>query len=287
MSTISAAAVNELRKRTDMPMMDCKKALLEVGGDMDKAIEWLRSQNSKMQAKRAMNETAEGRVGIVIDAASQSAAIVEVRCESAPVAKSDQFISMVDDLAKAVLANKPESLEQFVTQPLPGASVTVTDRINEVIGLIRENMKVQRLKRLESGVFGSYVHHDGTLGVLIQLKGSGSHDEVLRDICAHIAALNPMYAKLEDVPAETLAKEKEIALQQIEADPKNAGKPANILEKIVEGKLKTWGAEYVLLEQPIANQAKYDKKTVGQLIKAAGLELVGYVRYKVGEVTVS
>lgn len=287
MSTISAAAVNELRKRTDMPMMDCKKALLEVGGDMDKAIEWLRSQNSKMQAKRAMNETAEGRVGIVIDAASQSAAIVEVRCESAPVAKSDQFISMVDDLAKAVLANKPESLEQFVTQPLPGTSVTVTDRINEVIGLIRENMKVQRLKRLESGVFGSYVHHDGTLGVLIQLKGSGSHDEVLRDICAHIAALNPMYAKLEDVPAETLAKEKEIALQQIEADPKNAGKPANILEKIVEGKLKTWGAEYVLLEQPIANQAKYDKKTVGQLIKAAGLELVGYVRYKVGEVTVS
>jgi elongation factor Ts len=286
MSTITAAAVNELRKRTDMPMMECKKALQEANGDMDKAIEWLRSQNSKMQAKRALNETAEGRVGAYIDPATQNAAIIELRCESAPVAKSDQFIALVNDLARGVAENNPESVDKFLTQPISATKGTATDRINEAIGLLRENMKVQRLQRFQGGVFGSYVHHDGTLGVLMQLKGNGGNPEVLRDVCAHIAALNPVYAKTEDVPADILAKEKEIALQQIQADPKNAGKPANILEKIVEGKLKTWAGENVLLEQPIANQAKYDKKTVGQLIKAAGLELVGYVRYKVGEVAV-
>lgn len=286
MSTISAAAVSELRKRTDMPLMDCKKALQEANGDMDKAIEWLRSQNSKMQAKRALNETAEGRVGIFIDPANQNAAIIEVRCESAPVAKSEQFVTLTYDLARAVAENNPTSVDEFLKQPLSGTKGTVTDRLNEVIGLIRENMKVQRYQRLYGGTFGEYIHHDGTLGVLLQLKGTGGSPEVLRDICAHIAALNPVYAKLEDVPADILAKEKEIALQQIQGDPKNAGKPANILEKIVEGKLKTWGSENVLLEQPIANQAKYDKKTVGQLLKAAGLELVGYVRFKVGEVAV-
>jgi elongation factor Ts len=286
MSTITAAAVNELRKRTDMPMMECKKALQETNGDMEKAIEWLRSQNSKMQAKRALNETAEGRIGIYVDPATENAAIIEMRCESAPVAKSEQFIALAYDLARAVAENNPESLDQFLTQPVSGTTGTVTDRINEVIGLIRENMRVQRFRRLQGGVFGSYIHHDGTLGVLLQLKGSGGNPEVLRDVCAHIAALNPVYAKSEDVPADIIAKEKEIALQQIQADPKNAGKPANILDKIVEGKLKTWAGENVLLEQPIANQAKYDKKTVGQLLKAEGLELVGYVRYKVGEVTV-
>src|SRR5262249_33821455 len=160
-------------------------------------------------------------------------------------------------------------------QPLSGTKGTVTDRINEVIGLIRENMRVQRFRRLYGGTFGEYVHHDGTLGVLIQLKGKGGSAEVLRDIAAPIAAPHPVYAKTEDVPADILAKEKEIALQQIQSDPKNSGKPANILEKIVEGKLKTWAGENVLLEQPIANQAKYEKKTVGQLLKTAGLELVG------------
>jgi elongation factor Ts len=202
------------------------------------------------------------------------------------VAKSDQFMAMVYDLARGVAENNPESVDQFLTQPLSPTKGSVTDRINDVIGLIRENMRVQRFQRLYGGVFGEYVHHDGTLGVLLQTKGTGGNAEVLRDICAHIAALNPVYAKTEDVPADILAKEKEIALQQIQGDPKNAGKPANILEKIVEGKLKTWAGENVLLEQPIANQAKYDKKTVGQLLKAAGLELVGYVRYKVGEVAV-
>jgi elongation factor Ts len=289
MTQITAASVNELRKRTDMPLMDCKKALQEANGDMDKAIEWLRSQNSKMQAKRALNETAEGRVGVYIDPATENAAIIEVRCESAPVTKSEQFIAMVGELARAVAENNPESVDQFLTQSISGFKGTVTDRVNEVIGLIRENMKVQRFQRLSGGQFGHYVHHDGTLGVLLQVKGAKAgqiNEEALRDVCAHVAAMSPQYLQVGDLPAEVVTREKDMALRQIQEDPKNAGKPANILEKIVEGKLKTWYAENVLVEQPIANQQKYDKKTVAQVLKGVGVEPVRYVRYKVGEVAV-
>jgi elongation factor Ts len=286
MSQITAAAVNELRKRTDLPMMECKSALQEAGGDMDKAIVLLRERFAKVAVKRGMNETAEGRVGVYVDPATENAAIIEVRCESAPVVKSDQFIALARDLARAVAENNPESVDQFLTQKVSGTSGTVTDRVNEVIGLIRENMKVQRFARLYGGKFGHYVHHDGTLGVLIQVKGEKVNDEVLRDVAAHIAALNPPYTRVADLPADVVAKEKELALKQIQDDPKNVGKPANILEKIAEGKLKTWYGENVLIEQLVANQQKYDKKTVGQVLQGAGLDVVKFVRFKVGEVAV-
>jgi elongation factor Ts len=286
MSTITAAAVNELRKRTDLPIMECKTALQEAGGDMERAIVLLRERFAKVAVKRGMNETAEGRIGVYVDPATENAAIIEVRCESAPVVKSDQFIALAADLARAVAENNPESLDQFLTQKISAEKGTVTDRINEVIGLIRENMKVQRYARLYGGKFGHYVHHDGTLGVLIQVKGEKVNDEVLRDVAAHIAALNPPYTQVADLPADVVAKEKELALKQVQEDPKNAGKPANILEKIVEGKLKTWYGENVLTEQLIANQQKYDKKTVGQVLQGAGLDVVKFVRFKVGEVAV-
>ncbi|MGL4423302.1 MAG: translation elongation factor Ts [Gemmataceae bacterium] len=284
MTTISAAAVNELRKRTDMPLMDCKKALTESAGDMEKAVEWLRSQNSKVRDKRGANETAEGRVSVFIDTEHQVAGIVELRCESAPVVKSEHFMGLGTDLAKQVATTGPANVETLLASAGTDGK-SMQDRINEVIGLIRENMKPQRFQKLAGGVFGEYIHHDGTLGVLIQLAGTGGNAEVLRDICAHIAAMNPPYAKLTDVPVEILSKEKELATAQVQQDPKNVGKPTNILEKIVEGKVKTWASENVLLEQPIANQAKYDKKTVGQLIAAAKLELTSFVRYKVGEIS--
>jgi elongation factor Ts len=285
MSQITAAAVNELRKRTDLPLMECKTALQEADGDMEKAILLIREKFAKVAVKRAGNETAEGRVAVYIDPATENAAIIEVRCESAPVTKSDQFMTLVNELARAVAENNPESVDQFLTQPVSGFKGTVTDRIHEAIGLLRENMKVHRFQRLYGGAFGHYVHHDGTLGVLIQVKGGKAHDEALRDVSAHIAALNPPYLAVGDVPADVVAREKELAVKQIQEDPKNAGKPANILEKIAEGKLKTWYAENAVLEQPIANQAKYDKKTVGQVLKGTGLEAVRFVRFKVGEVT--
>jgi elongation factor Ts len=273
---ITAAAVNELRKRTDMPMMECKSALQEAGGDMNKAVEILRGRNSKMRDKRALNETAEGRIAIQIDPAAQVAAILEMRCESAPVAKSEHFIALANDLAKRIAQTAPKSIEELTANP------AVTERINEVIGLIRENMKPQRFWRLAGDLFGEYVHHDGSVGVLLQVKGAKADPALLRDVCAHIAALTPPYIRVEAVPADIVAREKELARQQAAA--RSEGKPANIIEKIAEGLLKTWYSENVLLEQPMANAVKYEKKTVGQLLKAAGLDVIKYVRFKVGEV---
>jgi elongation factor Ts len=275
---ITAASVSELRKRTDMPMMECKSALQEAGGDMNKAVEILRGRNSKMRDKRALNETAEGRIAIQIDPATQAAAILEMRCESAPVAKSDHFIALANDLAKRIAQTAPKSLEEFTASP------AVVERINEVIGLIRENMKPQRFWRLGGDLFGEYVHHDGSVGVLLQVKGAKADSALLRDVCAHIAALTPPYIRIEAVPADIVAREKEFARQQAAA--RSEGKPANIIDKIAEGLLKTWFSENVLLEQPMANAVKYEKKTVGQLLKAAGLDVVKYVRFKVGEVPI-
>lgn len=284
-ATITPAAVKQLRDRTDMPMGECKSALVEADGNMDKAIEILQSRNKKMQAKREGNETAEGRIGIAIDAGHQAAAIVEVRCESAPSSKSDQFIALASDLAAQVVSADPKNLEELLASKYAKGSGTTQDRVNEVIGLIRENMKPHRLQRLTGGVFGQYVHHDGTVGVLIQTKGAGSHDELLRDVSAHIAAMNPPYMSVADVPADVVAKEKEAVMADIAGDPKNAGKPANILEKIAEGKLKTKLSEIVLTEQPMANAMKYPNTTVGAALKKAGLEPVKFIRFKVGAVS--
>ena len=285
MSAITPAAVKQLRDRTDMPMGECKSALVEAEGNMDKAIEILQSRNKKMQAKREGNETAEGRIGVSIDPRSQAGAIVEVRCESAPSAKSTQFIQLCSDIADQVVGQDPQTIEDLLSEPFVNGAGTMQDRINEVIGLIRENMKPHRFKRLSGGIFGQYIHHDGTVGVLVQVNGKGTHDELLRDVGAHIAALNPPYMKVQDVPADVVAKEKEAVMADINGDPKNAGKPANILEKIAEGKLKTKLAEVVLTEQPMANSMKYPNTTVGAALQKAGLEPVTFIRYKVGAVT--
>ncbi len=280
MSTISASAVNELRKLTDQPLMDCKRALTEAAGDMDKAVVILRLRGKNVGTKREGNETAEGRVGVFIDSAAAVAALVEFRCESAPTAKNDRVLSLVDDLAKSVASSDPKDVPDLLTKPFGDA--TVADRLTDVVSVIREKMIVQRFARLSGGVFGQYVHHDGSVGALLQCEGAGHHDELLRDICAHIAALNPPYMVTTDVPAEVIAKERAILVQQIQEDPKNAGKPANIFEKIAEGKLKSWLSETVLFEQPMANTAKYPGTTVGAALTKAGLKLTKFVRFKVG-----
>jgi elongation factor Ts len=282
MSQISAAAVKTLRDRTNMPMMECKSALTEAQGDMDKAVELLRKKSKDAVDKRGGRETAEGRIAVYIDPAQKVGAIVEMRCESAPVAKGEHFVALANDVAKQVGLKNPATVTDLLAQPFAGdAKKTVSDRITDVVGQIRENMKPTRFKRM-TGELGSYVHHDGTVGVLLQVEGHVSNPQVLRDVCMHIAAKNPYAALREEVAAATLDKEKEIARSQMAADPKNASKPANILEKILEGKMKSWFAENVLVEQPFV---KDDTKTVGQLLQAAGLKVVGFVRYKVGEVS--
>jgi elongation factor Ts len=228
MSQIPAAAVKMLRDRTNQPMMDCKAALTEANGDMDKAVD----------------------------------------------------IKLSDDLARQIALQNPTSVEVLFSQPfVDDPKKKVNDRISETVGLIREYMKPARFTRL-TGLLGGYVHHDGSVGVIIQVDGDRAEIQMLRDVCMHITARNPAYGCHEDVPAAVIAKEQEIAKSQIAADPKNANKPPQIIEKIAEGKLKTWFAENVLVEQPFV---KDDSKSVGDLLNSNGLKMVKFIRYKVGE----
>jgi elongation factor Ts len=275
--------VKQLRDRTDQPMGLCKQALDENGGEMEKAIDWLRERSKGVTAKREGNETAEGRIGAYFDNAAKVAALVEMRCESAPSAKSDQFIALANGLAKHAATSKAADPQAMLVEPF-GVSGTVQDRISDVVGVIREKMVLHKFERLAGGVYGGYVHHDGTVGVIVECKGGAANDELLRDVAAHIAALNPPYVTVAGVPADVLEKEKALVKADMDADPKSAGKPANILEKIAEGKLRTKLSEVVLSEQPMANAGKYPNTSVGAALKKAGLEPVRFVRLKVGAV---
>lgn len=278
MSNISAAAVKALRDRTGAPMMDCKAALTQAGGEMEKAAEILRKQNKAIQDKKGERETAEGRIAAYIDQVHNVGALVEVRCESAPVAKSEQFVKLAMDLARHVAEKNPKDVAEMTAQPFANnAKETVHDRIGEAIGLLRENMRVARFVRM-TGQLGSYVHHDGSQGVMVQVEGPQVEPTLLRDICMHIAAKNPVAARREDVPEDLIAKEKDIARTQAAS----TGKPAAIVEKIAEGKLKTWFAENVLLEQPFV---KDDSRTIGDLLRTADLKFVKFARLKVGELS--
>ncbi|MFM8272642.1 MAG: translation elongation factor Ts [Gemmata sp.] len=284
MAAVTPQMVKQLRDRTDQPMGLCKQALDENAGDMEKAIDWLRERSKGVTAKREGNETAEGRIGVSVDNGAKRAAIVEMRCESAPSAKSDQFIALANDLAKAAAGSKAADVAAMLVEPLGGKG-TVADRISDVVGVIREKMVLHRFQRLEGGVYGSYIHHDGTVGVVIECKGAATNDELLRDVAAHIAALNPPYATTADVPADVMEKEKALVKADMDADPRNATKPANILEKMAAGKLATRLSEVVLTEQPMANAGKYPNTSVGAALKKAGLEPVRFLRFKVGAVT--
>ena len=266
-------------------MMDCKKALVEASGDMDKAIQLLRERNKNVAVKRGERETAEGRIGTFVDMPAQVGAIVEIRCESPMVAKAEDFIKLSHDLAKEIALSNPGTVDELMARPFLGDKKrTVKDRIDEAIGLIRENMRVARFQQL-TGLLGEYVHHDGALGVLLQVTGAKADPVLLRDVCTHIAALNPQYLNPAAIPPDVAEREKQLAKQQ--AAEQSAGKPTNVVEKIAEGRYRTWMEEGVLSQQPIANQMKYGKKSVGDLLKAAGLELKQFIRYKVGEITTS
>lgn len=279
MSAITAGVVKSLRDRTNAPMMDCKEALIEAKGDVEVAVAILRKKNAAIQAKKGERETAEGRIAFCIDAASKVASLIEVRCESGPVVNSDHFVALSNDLAGQVVFSNPENVDALNSQPFyKEPSRKVNDRIGDVVGLIRENMKPARFVRLHGGHFGAYIHHDGTVGVLIQTEGAKADDQILRDVCMHIAAKNPLFATRDEIKKEQIDREMEIAREQAAA----TGKPANIVEKIAEGKVKTWFAESVLLEQPFV---KEEKKTVGEILNGAGLKFVRFVRYRVGELS--
>jgi elongation factor Ts len=276
MAEITAQMVKELRERSGLPMMDCKQALAEVGGDMEKAMELLRKRGAAAAEKKAGRATSEGRIGSYLDAQKGVAAIVEMLCESAPVSNNPMFKELADQIAKqAALSGvvDPEAIRGAKLADEPGK--TVNDLIHDTVNVIRENMVIGRIARVEACTPAVYVHFNGKVGVVLAAEGANADDPTLRDICMHIAFTNPMAVSREQVPADVVAKEKEITEEQVKA----SGKPAAILDKIVTGKMDRWFAERVLVEQAFV---KDEKKTVGEVLKGIGANVIRFVRLQVG-----
>lgn len=276
MAEITAEMVRKLRERSGLPMMDCKKALTETAGDEQAAMELLRKRGAAAAEKKAGRATGEGRIGAYVDQAKGTCALVEVLCETAPVANNPMFKEFTDKLAKhaALSASAtPETVgeEKFVDDP----NMTVRDLLHDVLNRLRENLQIGRIFRKSGGGVATYVHHTGKIGVMVVTEKPTDNTELLNDVCMHIAALQPDALSREQVPAEAVEKEKEIAREQIVA----SGKPANMVEKILEGKMNRWYSERVLLEQPFV---KDDKQTVAKVLDNAKIKLVDFVRLQVG-----
>lgn len=273
MAEITASMVKELRERTGAGMMECKKALTESNGDIDAAAEALRKSGLAKADKKASRVTAEGRV-----ATAQSggkAVLVEINSETDFVAKDDNFVAFTNAVAEAALTVDGTEVESLKDAKLASGE-TVEEGRAALISKIGENIQIRRIARVDSANnVASYVH-GGRIGVLVEVKGGD--EELARGLAMHIAAMNPPHNKAEDVPAEFIAKEKEIELAKM--SEKDRSKPAEILEKIISGKLNKIVNEVTLYGQPYVLDTN---QTVEQALKAAGADVVGFQRLEVGE----
>ena len=271
---ITAAMVKELRERTGSGMMECKKALQETDGDIDAAIENMRKAGLAKADKKAGRVAAEGRVAIKISDDGKTAVIVEVNCETDFVSGGDEFIGFANDIAATALANKPDTIEALIELPMEG-SQTIEEKRKAMISKIGENIQVRRFEIMnaDQGAFGSYLH-GSRIGVLLEMENG--KDDLLKDVAMHIAASRPICVTEDQVPAETLEKEREILVAQA----KDSGKPDNIIEKMVDGRIRKYLAEVTLVGQPFV---KDPDKTVGALLKDEGATVTGFIRYEVGE----
>jgi elongation factor Ts len=276
MADISAAAVKSLRDKTGLPMMKCKEALQASGGDEQAAIDWLRKDNVKVQANRAGRETAFGRMGLYTDWDKGVSALVELLCESAPVAANAEFVGLANDMAKQLATGKgAKTADELLDQPSPSKSgQTLRDQMLDLANRIREVFKVGRVARID-GKSAGYVHHAGkTVGVLVEV--AGGTPEAAKDVGMHIAASKPQVLSKEDLPAAEVDKEREILSEAA----RNEGKPENIIAKMVEGRLRNFFAERVLLEQPFV---KDDKLTIGKFAQANNMKVVRYIYWELGK----
>ncbi|MCO2860482.1 elongation factor Ts [Pseudomonas aeruginosa] len=267
MAEITAAMVKELRERTGLGMMECKKALTAAGGDIEKAIDDMRAAGAIKAAKKAGNIAAEGSIAVKIAADNKAAVIIEVNSQT-------DFLALQDDF-KGFVA---ESLEKAFNEKLTDAAPLVEAREEARLALVAktgENVNIRRLTRVEGDVVGAYLHGH-RIGVVVNLKGG--NPELAKDIAMHVAASNPQFLSASEVSEEAIAKEKEIFLA-LNAD-KIAGKPENIVENMVKGRISRFLAEASLVEQPFV---KNPEVKVGDLAKQAGAEIVSFVRYEVGE----
>ncbi|MDH5392115.1 MAG: translation elongation factor Ts [Gammaproteobacteria bacterium] len=271
---ITAAMVKELRERTGSGMMECKKALTEVDGDMDAAIEAMRKSGLAKADKKADRVAAEGLVGIELSADGKTAAIVEVNCETDFVSGGAEFAEFTANVTKQVLANSPADVAALSEMPVTDGADSIETTRKNMVTKIGENIQVRRFQRIEAtGKMGSY-KHGSRIGVVVDIEGGD--DELLKDIAMHIAATNPTCVSEEQVPAEMLEKEKAILIAQAE----ESGKPAEIIEKMIGGRIRKYLAEITLVGQPFI---KDSDKTVGQLLKEKGATVHSFVRLGVGE----
>ncbi|HFJ5417376.1 TPA: translation elongation factor Ts [Staphylococcus aureus] len=275
MATISAKLVKELREKTGAGMMDCKKALTETDGDIDKAIDYLREKGIAKAAKKADRIAAEGLVHV--ETKGNDAVIVEINSETDFVARNEGFQELVKEIANQVLDTKAETVEALMETTLPNGK-SVDERIKEAILTIGEKLSVRRFAirtKTDNDAFGAYIHMGGRIGVLTVVEGS-TDEEAARDVAMHIAAINPKYVSSEQVSEEEINHEREVLKQQA----LNEGKPENIVEKMVEGRLRKYLQEICAVDQDFV---KNPDVTVEAFLKTKGGKLVDFVRYEVGE----
>lgn len=273
---ISASQVMELRKKTGAGMMECKKVLIEADGDMEQAIVLLQERGMLKAAKKSDRIAAEGMVGSYISEDGKVGAIVEVNSETDFVAQNAEFQAFVNDICKQVALNNPKDVEELLEQPsLVEADKTVNDVLTAKIAKIGEKLTIRRFQRYESaGLVGSYIHGDGKIGVLVDMEGADA--QLAKDVCMQIAASNPEFLAEEDVPADRLEKEKEILKAQVI----NEGRPENIAEKIVLGRLGKFYSEICLVDQ---EYVKDPSKKVKDLLKEHSAKVNAFARFEKGE----
>jgi len=274
--SVTAETVRQLRERTGAGMMECKRALVETGGDLDAAAELMRKQGLAKADKKASRVAAEGVIALATADDGKSAVLVEVNSETDFVARGDDFTSFANDVARTALAGQPADVEALSGLKLASGE-TVDEKRRALIAKLGENIAVRRFERVEStGLLGAYLH--GTrIGVLVALEGGDA--QLARDLAMHVAASNPQYLAASDVPEADRAKERDIRVEMLKNDEKNKGKPDNILVKIVEGGLAKWLGEITLLGQPFV---KDDKLTVEKLLAGAKAKVTRFARLEVG-----
>ena len=274
---ITATQVKELRERTGAGMMDCKKVLTETNGDEEKAIELLRERGLSKAAKKSGRIAAEGLAAGYVTADGKVGSVVEVNAETDFVAKNDEFKAFVADVAKQVAQNNPATVEDLLAQEsIAEAGKTVQEVLTNKIATIGENMSIRRFERFESanGIVAKYIHGEGKIAVLVEMENA---DETLaKDVCMQIAAARPEYLDRDSVPQERVEKEMEI----LKAQAMNEGKPAEIAEKMVQGRIGKFYGEICLVEQPFV---KNPDEQVGKMVASKGAKIVRFARLEKGE----
>ena len=287
----TASDVKALREKTGVGMMDCKKALVESDGDMDKAIDFLREKGLAAATKKAGRIAAEGVVMAYTDEAKQTSVIIEVNSETDFVAKNDKFQSFVLSVAKTVINEDPKDVDDLLTKKLDGSDRTVQENLQDMVLAIGENMKIRRFERV-TGIAATYIHAGGAVGVLVSFDtdektaAAAEFKEMGKDVAMQIAAMSPAYLDRASVPTSVIEHESEIIKAQLAEDPKMAGKPDQVLAKIAEGKVGKYYKENCLLEQEFVKDGSMNvQKYVDSVAKKLGadIKVTAFIRYAKGE----